>query len=438
MALVVALSLCLLGLLGTYISKKWYNPMTLFCGLWAFICVLSGLRLYGMYPFSNRPYIVVLLGSIGFCFGYLACLIKRRKIIIRFSQKKDYGQCEYFIDEKFLLICSAITTIFYTIIAIRVLTIIASGLSAALIRDLYFEGSDLMYGSALLQKIDTFIIRPMMFAFIPVNVIYFLQKKRLNIINILFLVNVTLYSIITFGRMVIAHIIISLIIGTLIMGVSLEEDTKKKLMNIFKKYILPFCIVLFIAIYKISNMRQSEKSNPILFGEQFYSYLTVVMPLMDNCLDYIDNNKLSTDGIMFVRGILSFIMAFVHKLGIRFPLLDQATSIIDYTQEFVPVFPGRVYNAFVSMFFAFYVDFREIGVFIGSAFYGWIMNTSFKSTNTKNIKALAIYLMLMQSLVKSFIRWEFVRLDYCLAFIWLFIWIRKKYISSENTQINIG
>jgi len=408
--------------------------MTIFGGLWAFICILSSFRLYGMYPFSNRPYIIIFIGSIGFCFGYLACSIKRRKIIIRFSHKEDYGQCEYFIDEKFLLICSVITTILYAIVVVRVLAIIASGLSAALIRGLYFEGSDLIYGSSILQKIDTFIIRPMMFAFIPVNVIYFLQKKRLNIINILFLINVIFYSIITFGRMIIAHIIINLIICTFIMGVSLGEDTKKKLMHIFKIYILPFCIVLFIAIYKISNMRQSEKSNPILFGEQFYSYLTVVMPLMDNCLDYIDSNEISTNGVMFVRGILSFIMAFVHRLGIRFPLLDQATSIISYTEEFVPVFPGRVYNAFVSMFFAFYVDFREIGVFIGSAFYGWIMNTSFKSTNSKNIKTLAIYLLLMQSLIKSFIRWDFVRLDYCLAFIWLLIWIRKKYISSKENM----
>ncbi len=438
MALVVGLCLCLLGLLGAYINKKWYNPMTLFCGLWSFICVLSSFRLYGMYTFSNRPYIIILIGFIGFCFGYLACLIKRRKIIIRFWRKKDYGRCEYFIDEKLLLICSAITTFFYAIITVRVLSIMSTGLSASAIRGLYFEASDMTYGSALFAQISAFIINPMMLALIPVNVIYFLQKMRLNIINILFLINLALYCTITFGRIIIVNTIVSLIIGTLIMGLSLEKEVKRKLIRTFIKYILPFCVILFVVIYNISNMRQSEKSDPILFGEQFYSYLTVVIPLMDNNLAYIDNNQYSTYGVIFLKGILNFLMAFGRKFGIRFPLFEQASSIIIHTEEYVPVFPGRVYNAFVSIFFAFYVDFREFGVFLGSAFYGWIMCKYFKEIHTKNIKAIAIYLWLMQSLVKSFFRWEFVRMDYCLAFIWLMIWIRKKYILSDNTQIDIG
>jgi len=54
----------------------------------------------------------------------------------------------------------------------------STGLSASAIRDLYFEASDMTYGSALFAQISAFIINPMMFALIPVNVIYFLQKKE--------------------------------------------------------------------------------------------------------------------------------------------------------------------------------------------------------------------------------------------------------------------
>jgi len=79
MALVVGLCLCLLGLLGAYINKKWYNSMTLFCGLWSFICVLSSFRLYGMYTFSNRPYIIILIGFYWILLWIFSMFNKKKK-----------------------------------------------------------------------------------------------------------------------------------------------------------------------------------------------------------------------------------------------------------------------------------------------------------------------------------------------------------------------
>ena len=80
------------------------------------------------------------------------------------------------------------------------------------------------------------------------------------------------------------------------------------------------------------------------------------------------------------------------------------------------------------MFYYFYVDWREIGVFLGSAIYGMLMSISYiKTKNEKNnLLYCAYFVMLLQGLLKSFVRWEFVQTSYILSFIYILFMIKKK------------
>ena len=84
------------------------------------------------------------------------------------------------------------------------------------------------------------------------------------------------------------------------------------------------------------------------------------------------------------------------------------------------------------MFFAFYLDFREIGVFAGTLIFGYIVEKSYKKAKTKRVEYLAFYLLLIQCIVKSFVRWEFVLEQYWLSFLILRLWFKKERVDESD------
>ena len=66
-------------------EKNWSNPITVFTIMWEFICILAGLRLYGMYEYDERVFFLILLGVLGVFLGYFAA----SRVRIR---KKYYGK----------------------------------------------------------------------------------------------------------------------------------------------------------------------------------------------------------------------------------------------------------------------------------------------------------------------------------------------------------
>lgn len=84
-------------------------------------------------------------------------------------------------------------------------------------------------------------------------------------------------------------------------------------------------------------------------------------------------------------------------------------------------------NAYVSIFWFFYVDGRVLGMISGLFTYGAYMAHSVADIEKKlNIKNLCIFAFLLQGLVWSFIRFSFSNIYYAIAFLFLIFVVLKK------------
>lgn len=412
------------GVMGVVLHKCWHNPLTVFSFLWAAISFGASLRLYGMYDFSSTVYTIVLIGLTGFFVGYISSVSLKKRIRIR-NTSVVYN---YSVVDKRVLVCSVAVLIFYFILSSRVLGLIATGKTYAVIRASYLHSStnsDLtIYGSGFMSTLDTFVFRPMLLALIPINVVRALKNGKADKVFFVFLGDLLLYCMVNFGRIILVHTIITFVFGAFLMQVKIDRNAIKKYVKKWRKLLIVVVPLIVAIVYALSIMRQSSKTNPISVGEQFYSYMTVCMPLLGNWMENVNSSDYMSWGIMYFKGILSFLMVFFRKLGINPIVYQQASQLLIDTERFINVFPAHGYNAFVSMFFTFYTDFREIGVFFGSASYGFLQHRFFRRANLNDLRSLSIYLLLLQSLIKCFVRWEFVQMSYCLAFIWIFIWTK--------------
>ncbi len=75
--------------------------------------------------------------------------------------------------------------------------------------------------------------------------------------------------------------------------------------------------------------------------------------------------------------------------------------------SWIEVFPRNWYNAYVSCFFYFYLDFGIIGVMLGSFVFGKISSIFYNLLiKNKSLLSILIYMIILQCIIDSFIRWQ--------------------------------
>lgn len=412
--------LLLLLLFSILKEKNVYNPLSIFLAMWFVICFLASLQLFDMYDYSYRAPLVILIGVIGYYLGFM--IARKYKIksiaklpIIGFDKSKEYE-----VREKLYIILLIIPLAVYATMAISVVGLLASGYSASTIRELYRDSgetalsgmaSSLIYGSKLLKQLDSYAAKPIVLASIPLLSIDIAEKGKITKTSLLAIISLGLSMFVTFGRINLFLVIVSIICVFLIRKRKLTKKTKRRI-----KYI---AIVIFVAVAVfftfLSNVRSSgSNSNTI---QNIYAYFSIPVPLLDYWMEHVNDAEAYSLGFSFISGIVANIMNVLARLNI-FIEPYKVCELYNYNlvDHFVSVFPTYRYNAYVSMFFAFYLDFREFGVLFGSMTFGYIVSRSYRRAKENSVY-LAFYLLLLQTVLWSFVRWNFVIVSYCFSFI---------------------
>ena len=93
------------------------------------------------------------------------------------------------------------------------------------------------------------------------------------------------------------------------------------------------------------------------------------------------------------------------------------------------VWPGPkiTANAYVSMFWNLYTDFRYGGILVGSFLYGTISAQSFwNAIRTNNPRMLSVFCLILYSVLYSFVRFQFSDSRFVLAIIFISFFAYKK------------
>ncbi|MBE6872843.1 MAG: oligosaccharide repeat unit polymerase [Ruminococcus albus] len=432
--LVCAVLVSLLLFHSIIIEKNYHNPLSIILIIFSIVTILATLKLYGLRDFDINIYYLILVGCIFLSIGY--CIFRFGNYKFTLERRNNYQlETNYILRERGLKYITIAIAIFYSFIAVRVVTyIVSSGMSTAYIRMVFAGGSEeekiaYIFGSQFIKNVELIVVRPAFFAILVLAVVRFFRLGRVDLQIVGAMLATLFYTMTDFSRIV----LIVLLVQILVCGILTKKIKGKQIMKRIKKHVLPISLILIISLYFLSNLRTSESNVKTTGLENLYSYFAIPLPLFAHHKEQLVSSGQHTYGITFIKGYLNFIMTFVGRLGVSFPLFNRSTELINNTQEFIYMFPNRTSNAFTTLFYYFYMDFGNIGVIVESFIYGAILGQTYGKIVKRGKNSdlmMAEYLLLIQSLVKSFTRWEFALMSYSMSFIVVLLFFKRSAQSS--------
>ena len=239
--------------------------------------------------------------------------------------------------------------------------------------------------------------------------------------------SIGLYVLCTGSRIIVLLLIVCFLLCLGCTGYTIDKKLMKRLVRKYRRYIFILAaVIVIISFYRYGASDKGVTKETLI--ESFYSYFTTTVPLLDYWIEYTNNAKFWSHGMAALSGIVTVVFMVLHRFGVQYPmLLKETNEYISLTQNFVQTFANHKYNAFVSVFYYFYVDFRWIGVVLGCMFFGLITARIEKRVSQHPTDYLiAKYMLFSFAIVKSFTRFEFYNTSYIIAFLMLFICFKKK------------
>lgn len=392
----------------------------LFCFIWLTVCASARINIFGYTEISSHLERLFFIGVFFWVIGFYISRVALRNININYGMSLDSSSLLFSskptINKKFLLLIEILTFIFIVLLINRISDIITSGYSYGEIHSILYGNNDEveLFKSRILNGINNRLLMPMILAFIPVCVVQFVKKETPNL-SFMGLLLVIIYGIVSSRRMILVYIIVDFLLMLSLFSESINKRRKKRLVLIT---IVAFIIMVIITVFR-KNLY--EYGNWSYMFDVIIRYFSLCVPVSDYWIKHIDHTDIWTYGMAFFGGFFSLIDIFIRQIGIRFVPHETMTDLIRLVNEiYIPTGSGGYANAFVTWIFYFYLDFREVGVALGSLVFGFLIGRiELKMRNTDNQMMIMLYLLVMQSVLKSFVRWEFGIYDYPLAFIFL-------------------
>lgn len=423
-------------IIGKLTEKKIVNPLTIFYSLWALIFYLTSLKLYKINEASEKTYNMMFIGLVAFAVGYYAWRIvcKRKRVILKIGRISIGVAADdtFTLRYKVLYFLGIITIIFY----LRDFSITAgyliSGDSLNFIRQLAQDSTSALNDqSGILSVVRTLIITPYVMALQPIEALDFWfgkRDKKLLAINLIIL----LLRMITDGsRSNLIYFVLHFAIGYLFLYGKRRKGEKHVFRSIKEKKRSRKLIIVF-GVLGVSFILWAtiSRSGPNMMKYAYY-YFTMEPYMFESWAKTVDDANLVGYGLASTNGFsfaVLYILKNLTRLGSYPEFWHSINTMIGNTETdwlVISAF-GSSANAYVSLFWYFYLDGRIIGIIIGMTLYGAISVSSF-CTAIKNMSArtLCVYSFIIQGLLMSFVRFQFANIGYAIAFVMIMFLYKK-------------
>jgi len=381
---------CLGAAVSWLFSRSFFNPVTLTLTLFAVSSYLASLRLFGLFDFPDIAYTIVLVGCIAvFCGGMLANLgdlEPSRNVQLR-REIAPERYISYRAANGLALV--AIVVLFLTRVAILGVLLSGGGFDAVRAYFLGYSGNLGFVGTtdALLNRL---VVSPIMFAGVPVLIYGLLRGEPNRLFTRLMVVAIVLNLATSGGRIIFAYAALQILVLMAVTGARLR---------IRRRRFLGVVALLGLVIGAVTVMRGNE------LVYEIYTYLAIPLPLLGHWASQMDAAGVSTNGLSFVYGIVTLIVNALNAFGASASL--SVSEAVNAPQDtWVLLLPDRPFNAFVTMFYYFYVDFGIFGVALFGFIFGLVSQFLFcRARRTGDVRTVLILLLVVQAVASSFVRW---------------------------------
>jgi oligosaccharide repeat unit polymerase len=419
----IIILLCITVILFSWTREKnIYNPLMLFFGLWAIVVFGDSLHLFGLYKADNIIYFIFFIGLLSYLFGYYIIMLKQNTnhINVKNERSNDHKDNEKFIiNEKSFFVLGFLTLFIIWKTALPTVLLLLSGVS-------FYDVRYVLLGTTM-ETQNNFLLSyfalPFSHVMLHLSLINFFlyKKKNFLLLTILVLLGVVLtngarlYLLYYLIDAVVIKVIFNDIFGKKMEGISRKLNRRRNI------YISVLTAVLLLGMAYITLLRKSDIFKTI------YKYVVGTVPHMSQRYEEFEIVNKYTYGVTSYQGFFRPIFSLLDKIGVNSELFSLSEYFSNQWQSAAFIAPDTIYNFCVSLFMYFYVDLGIVGVIIGSITYGIICALAYRSMKKNtNVKSLALYLMIVQSILMSMIRYQFTDLSFALAFFYLFFVIKKR------------
>lgn len=417
------------AIIGKLLEKTWINPLSIFTIMWMIIIYLASLRLYGMREIDEKAYIIIIIGVSAFFLGYILYYVKPFKFY--FGNIRTSNKTRLIFSNNVFFIVFFLTLIVWIVLGIATIVELLKGVPYVNIRDMYggFGSSEHLFKNQYTALIVKWLFVPCVHVIVARIIYSIFDKKFKWYYYILSVVLIIFYCLTTGSRMILLYIIFQLFF---MLYINKNNKPIFLIKKSLKKKIRLVILSVIIGIVVITLLRPADTSSTWNTKKTIYAYMSLSVPLLGHWVNYVDEMGIRTYGISFFRGILELLGRF------KFPLPSSYytySELISYCSDtYVPIFGVKVFNAFVSVFFYFYLDFGYIGVIVGSVIFGVLTCAMYRNTRIeKNEFNTMVWLIYLMAVIGSFARWQFINP----AFIMMFVVNRLMYKKYFNTKKNI-
>lgn len=354
----------LLGFVAYKKHKSLFNPNVAFCFLFTFSLYLSSLN-YNKVPQPTLDGIFIVL--LGVLFFWLGCNISDDKFK-RLNTTKSFLVNEKRL--KLVLLLGVATT--FLEIKRNVTVFLHGGLMEIYAQRLAMEysGEDNSLSKSFEEAINRqFVFSPVMYFLMPMTLyMFFVKNQKIYLyVSLLVLLSILISD---GGRTVVMLYIIYIIFFVQCKKRVIKLTNPFSKIKTSRKYKLLFIVIGVLSSY-VFVARATDLIDTIV---AYYGYPVI---LMEKKLD-IAMQSGYTYGMMALQGLLRPILnIFKMGTGISFDLLERASDASSIVQQAESLSSEVMYNAFVTPFYYFYVDFGYLGVALESFIFGYFTEKTY-------------------------------------------------------------
>lgn len=417
--------LCLvIAFYGYYNTRYLFNPISAMFLMWGLILPFSCWGFYDTVVPSDRVYIIIAIGLTAFLIG---TLIGIKPVEYTFGRLNSSKVHQYKFNYALLYILGAITLIYYGSQIVIVLRMLSVGYDYKYIRALSIA-TDMneLRASAAVTVTKAFIATPMSYLALALLPMELLKKKKNKIMLIGCIALMLGYVFTTGGRSVILWFALYFIAIYMMRKRKADWETLKKILRKYRAIIIIGGIAL---VYFLLQMTFARKGDDVDLLRQIYIYFVCPLQNFDYHINVVDSSKMYGNGLSSFYGLVYPVMYLLQRLHINVftPYVDMIYNMSFQNLQMGVGIGGGIYmNAFVTAFYQPYLDGRHIGVILVMLIFGFISGRSFYSAyNKNNMKSLLIYMLLLQKIIFSYVRFYFTQQAQSICFLLAFLVIIK-------------
>lgn len=407
-------------LLGWKKNKFILNPLSIFSAIWVIValCAFTHGKL-------NRPQDetvqMLIIGTLSFGAGNIVAQNSHRRTY-KFQSIKITGDgSKYSLRYNLICILSIICILAYFYNLLLLIKLVGSG-NLGLIK-LYLQTNE-NGRSSWLNAFYFLLVDPLTVA-IPICAIAdFIFGEKNRKLLVLAVILTVVKTVANTTRSTLGIFIVYFAVGSLMyIKINGYDVRLKKFIRKRRKQIFVSCVVAIIAFVYMTIARGSD------VWDNLWTDFALPTSLFEYWKKVVDDQNIYGYGLASLNGFIYPIFYFIKNLfGIPIPeYVETIHALANDTESFVWASNTVTANAYVSIYWYFYLDFRLIGIIVGLFVVGYFSEKCYRDAMYyKSSKNFAVYCFFIHMVIFSIVRMPFTIVSSALGYVLVVAVLYKK------------